>query len=64
MQVTITKRTYIPENYQQQEANRVVEILIMKGDEVLDGARFPVKKTRECEKFVKELCRERGWEIV
>lgn len=64
MQVTIQRRNYIPENTQQHERNRRWEILIMQGQTVLDGTIAPKNRVKYCEKFIKELCLERGWEIV
>jgi hypothetical protein len=64
MQVTIRRRVYIPENYQQRPGNRKLEIVAMHGDEVLDGTEGPLKMRKYMEKFMREMCAERGWEVV
>lgn len=63
-QVTLSVRTYIPANMQQRKANAVVEMLILQGKQVLDGAEFPAKKHKECLQFVQSLCAERGWQLA
>ena len=66
MQVTLHTRSFIPANFQQREGNTHWEVAAVDAQgNVLDGiVAWGIRKQKQAEKFMRELCAERGWVIV
>lgn len=66
MQVTLHTRSYIPANYQQRPGNTHWEVTAVDAQgTLLDGVTIlGTSKQKQAEKFMQNLCTERGWEVI